>query len=104
GIAGMLACRQEFAIVVATLALLPPRRPEPLSVTLRWRRATVLIGLCWVVFGFFGYLKCLVGRGAPDAFLDQFLGPQAPLHETLETSAAVLILGMGGWAVLACLA
>ncbi|HZW31338.1 MAG TPA: DUF2079 domain-containing protein [Isosphaeraceae bacterium] len=104
GIAGMLACRQEFALVVATFALLPPQRDESLSVTLRWRRATVLIGLCWVVFGFFGYLKTMVGRGAPDAFIDQFLGPKAPLHETLYTSGEALILGMGGWAVLAGLA
>jgi hypothetical protein len=103
GIAGMLACRQEYAIVVATLALLPPRRPESLTVTLRWRRATVLIGLCWVVFGYFGYLSWMVGRGAPDGFIDQFLGPKAPLHETLQTSAEALVLGMGGWAVLACL-
>src|SRR5579885_2563912 len=33
GIAGMLACRQEFAVAVATFAILPPRRPEPLTVT-----------------------------------------------------------------------
>ena len=32
GIAGMLACRQEFAVMVATFAFLPPRRPESLSV------------------------------------------------------------------------
>jgi hypothetical protein len=104
GIAGMLACRQEFAVMVATFALLPPRQAEPLSATLRWRRATLLIGLCWLLFGFFGYLRFMVGRGAPDAFIDQFLGPKASLPETLQTSLEALILGMGGWAVLACLA
>ncbi len=104
GIAGMLACRQEFALMVATLAILPPRRPESLDATLRWRRATLLIGLCWLLFGFFGYLSFMVGRGAPDEFINQFLGPKAPLHETLWTSLEVLILGMGGWAVLICLA
>jgi hypothetical protein len=104
GVTGMLACRQEFAVIVATLALLPPRRPESLDVTLRWRRATVLIGLCWVLFGFFGYLRLMVGRGAPDAFVDQFLGPKASVSETLRTSAEALILGMGGWAVLMGLA
>jgi hypothetical protein len=104
GIAGMLACRQEFAVVVATFALLPPRRPESLGATLRWRRALVLLGLGWVIFGFFGYLRLMVGRGAPNAFIDQFGGPKAPLHETLQTSAEALILGTGGWAVLACLA
>jgi hypothetical protein len=46
----------------------------------------------------------MVGRGAPDAFLDQFLGPKAPLHQTLATGLETLILGTGGWAVLACLA
>ena len=104
GIVGMLACRQEFAVIVMTFALLPPRRPESLDVTLRWRRATVLVGLCWVLFGFFGYLRLMVGRGAPDAFIDQFLGPKASISETLRTSAEALILGMGGWAVLMCLA
>jgi hypothetical protein len=104
GIAGMLACRQEFAVIVATLAILPPRRPESLDTTLRWRRAMVLIGLCWVLFGFFGYLRLKVGRGAPDAFIDQFLGPKAPVSETLWTSAEALILGMGGWAILMGLA
>jgi hypothetical protein len=46
----------------------------------------------------------MVGRGVPDAFIDQFLGPKASLGETLLTSLEALILGMGGWAVLACLA
>jgi hypothetical protein len=102
GIAGMLACRQEFAAIVASLALLPPRRPESLDSTLRWRRAPILIGLCWILFGFFGYLSYMVGRGAPDAFVDQFLGPKASMSETVRTSLEVLILGMGGWAVLMC--
>ena len=31
GIAGMLACRQEFAVAVMTFAILPPRRPESLA-------------------------------------------------------------------------
>ncbi len=95
GIAGMLACRQEFAVIVATLALLPPRRPESLDTTLRWRRATLLIGLCWILFGFFTYLSFMVGRGAPDAFIDQFLGPKASVPETLWTSLQVLVLGDG---------
>jgi len=63
GIAGMLACRQEFAVIVATLALLPPRRLESLDTTLRWRRATVLIGLCWILFGFFDCRGQAIQRG-----------------------------------------
>jgi hypothetical protein len=104
GIIGMLACRQEFAIVVATFAILPPRQDEALSTTLRWRRATLLIGLVWLLFGFFGYLSFMVGRSTPDAFINQFLGPKATIVETMRTSLESLILGMGGWAVLACLA
>jgi Predicted membrane protein (DUF2079) len=104
GIAGMLACRQEFAVAVATFAILPPRRPEPLTVTLRWRRAMVLIGLGWILFGFFGYLRFMVGRGAPDSFVDQFFGPKASVGETLRTSSEALILGTGCWAVLMFLA
>jgi Predicted membrane protein (DUF2079) len=97
GIAGMLACRQEFAIMAATFAILPPRRPESLTTTLRWRRATVLVGLGWFLFGFFGYLSVMVGRGAPDTYIDQYLDPKASIGPTLRTSAEALILGMGCW-------
>jgi hypothetical protein len=99
GIAGMLACRQEFAVAVLTFAILPPRHPESLTVTLRWRRAMVLVGLGWILFGFFGYLRFVVGRGAPDSFIDQFLGPKAALGETLWTASEALILGTGCWAL-----
>ena len=64
GIAGMLACRQEFAVIVATLALCPHAGRN------RWMSPSAgggrpcLIGLCWVLFGFFGYLRLMVGRGA----------------------------------------
>jgi uncharacterized membrane protein len=104
GIIGMLACRQEFAVVVASFAILPPRQSEPLSVTLRWRQATFLTGLVWLLFGFFGYLKLAVGRGAPDAFIDQFLGPKATIAQTLATSSSTLFVGMGAWAFLCCVA
>ncbi len=104
GIAGMLACRQEFAVMVATFAFLPPRQPESLSASLRWRQVLLLVGLFWLFFGFFGYLRFMVGRGAPDEFIDQFFGPKASLIETLRTSIETLLLGMGAWALLACLA
>jgi hypothetical protein len=104
GIAGMLACRQEFAIAVMTFAILPPRRSEPLTITLRWRRAMVLVGLGWLLFGFFAYLKFVVGGGAADSFIDQFMGPRASVGETLFTSSEALILGAGCWAVLMWLA
>ena len=44
GIAGMLACRQEFAVMAATFALIPPRSPEPLTRALRWRHVIVFAG------------------------------------------------------------
>ena len=31
GIGGMLACRQEYAVMIATFAFLPPREAEGLS-------------------------------------------------------------------------
>jgi Predicted membrane protein (DUF2079) len=103
GIAGMLACRQEFAVMVATFAFLPPRDPETLSATLRWRRTLFLIGLLWLMFGFFVYLRVMLGPGSANSFMDQFLGAGAPVHETLGTSLEALLLGMGAWAILACL-
>jgi hypothetical protein len=104
GIAAMLACRQEYAVIVATFAFLPAREPEPLGVTLRWRQATLLVGLVWFLFGFFGYLKWMVGRPVPDLFIDQFLGPKASPGRTLGTAIDTLLVGMGAWAILACLA
>jgi hypothetical protein len=104
GIAGMLACRQEYAVIVATFAFLPGRDDEDLSITLRWRQATLLIGLGWLFFGFFGYLKLMVGRPVPDLFIEQFLTPKATLGQSLETSLETMLLGLGAWAILGCLA
>ena len=42
--------------------------------------------------------------GAPNQFIDQFLGPRATVLQTLETSADLLIYGLGAWALFACLA
>jgi hypothetical protein len=53
---------------------------------------------------FFGYLKYMVGSGTPNSFIDQFMGPKAPFSQALATSLETLLLGMGAWAVLACLA
>ena len=101
GVAGMLACRQEFAIMAATFALIRPRQLEPLSVTLRWRHLTLFFGASWFLFGFLGYLRFVVGRRAPEAFFDQFLIPKAPLLAVIETSCATLAFTLVAWAVLA---
>jgi hypothetical protein len=100
----MLACRQEFAVMVATFAFLPPRQPEDLTRTLKWRQALFSIGLAWLLFGFFGYLKFVVGSGAANQFIDQFLGPRATVLQTLQTSADMLIYGLAAWVLFACLA
>jgi hypothetical protein len=104
GVLGMLACRQEFAVMVAMFAFLPPREPEDLTRTLNWRQALFTVGLAWLLFGFFGYLKFMVASSAPGQFIDQFLGPRATVFQTLETSADLLIYGLGVWALFACLA
>ena len=64
-----------------------------------------LIGLFWLFVRLLR-LSEIHGRaaGTPDAFIDQFLGPKASFSETLQTSLETLLLGMGAWAVLACLA
>ena len=79
GIAGMLACRQEFAVMAATFAFIPPREPEPLTTTLRWRHIIVFAGLSWFLFGFLGYLRFVVGRNAPAFYIQQFLVQKASL-------------------------
>jgi hypothetical protein len=75
-----------------------------LSTTLRWRHVTLLVGLTWFLFGFFGYLRVMVGHFAPQAFINQFIGPKATISATLETSLETLLLGLGAWSILACLA
>jgi hypothetical protein len=104
GIAAMLACRQEFAIIAATFALIPARQPESLSRTLRWRYLLVFVGASWFLFGFLGYLRFVVGRTAPGNYFQQFLTPKAPLLAVLETSGSTLVYALGAWSVLACLA
>ena len=90
--------------MVATFAILPGREPEDLGTTLRWRQAMLLVGLLWLFFGFFGYLKWVVGRRAPEEFVGQFTGPKASFGVTLGTSLETLLLSTGGWAILACFA
>jgi hypothetical protein len=102
GICGMLACRQEYAVMIATFALLPPQESEGLTQSLIWRRSLFLIGLLWVFFAFFGYLRFMVGANAPDDFINQFLGPRAPLSGLLQSSAEVLLLGIGALTICAC--
>jgi hypothetical protein len=104
GVLGMLACRQEFSVMAALFAFLPPRDPEDLTTTLKWRHALFTIGLAWLLFAYFGYLKFIVASGAPNQYIDQFQGPHATVVQTLETATDFLVYGLGAWVVFACLA
>ncbi|HKF67284.1 MAG TPA: DUF2079 domain-containing protein, partial [Vicinamibacterales bacterium] len=50
GIAGMLACRQEFALVVAGLWIVPAREPETADQRRRWALAALVVGIGWFAF------------------------------------------------------
>ncbi len=104
GVTVLLACRQEFAVMIATFGFLPPAREESLSRTIAWRQALTLLGAAWFLFAFFGYLAFVVGRFAPDHYLNQFQGPRASIPETLRTSTETLLFGLGCWAILALFA
>jgi Predicted membrane protein (DUF2079) len=99
GVGGMLACRQELAAVVVTLALLPARAPEDVGRSYRWAHDLIVIGVAWVLFGFFAYLQFVVGGASVKDYIRQFTGSKAPIEETLCTSAEFLTLGLGAWAV-----
>lgn len=62
------------------------------------------VGTAWFLFGFFDYLCWMIGPNAPEAYLSQFTGPKAGLDETMATSLDFLAVGLGPWAILACLA
>ncbi|OJW10898.1 MAG: hypothetical protein BGO49_25660 [Planctomycetales bacterium 71-10] len=102
-VAGMLACRQEFAVVVAALAFLPAREDEDVGRKARWRLILFDVGLGWILV-YFVYLKLVVGRNAPEQYVDQFLGPRPTLAQTLETLRWVVRDGLGAWSALALLA
>ena len=104
GIAGMLACRQEMAVVVSSLAFLKADKPEDIGVQFRWRHALLMTGLFWLFFVFFGHLRYWAGVEAPQHYLAQFGGPGAPLDQTLMTGAEIVALGLGPWMVLWILA
>jgi len=99
GVGGMLACRQEFAAVVASLALLPPRRPEDAGRSYRWAHGLVVLGAGWFLFAFFGYLRLTGETNGPQKYLDQFAGSRAGLGETLTTASEFVFLGLGVWGI-----
>ncbi len=99
GVGGLLACRQEFALLVASLAILPSREPGSIVSRYRWTRALLGLGLGWFLL-YLGYLAWMVGRYAPEQYLAEFGGPKPPLVEILWTTLGLLVLGMAAWSFL----
>ncbi len=78
----MLACRQEYAVVAATLALVPPREPEDLGKTYLWSYTLIAVAMAWFLFGFLGYLKLFVSDLAVvDYLVQQFDAEPVPPRE-----------------------
>jgi hypothetical protein len=104
GIAGMLACRQEFALVVAMLGVVPARAPEDIGQTYRWFWVTFFLGIAWMLWAFFGFLYWSGNHYGPTLYLNEFRGAGATLAQTANTAAEFLSIGLGAWAVLAMFA
>jgi hypothetical protein len=104
GIVGMLASREEFGVMLATFALLPPRDEEDIGTTYAWARTAVYLGAGWFLFGFLGFQHLMVSHDAPDLYLDHFGGEKPGLVATGEAALDLLIFGLGPWAILAGLA
>jgi hypothetical protein len=102
GIGGMLACRQEYALLVATLAFIPPRGAGRESIVHRfaWAASLWFLGLGWLFVVFFGYLVKVSGWLTPMGYLRQFAGPRPGLGETLWTALDFLLVGLGSWSLI----
>jgi uncharacterized membrane protein len=102
-IVGLLACRQEFALMVMSLAVLPPRQAEPAFRRRVWTRAVLAVGLGWFI-AFLAYLAWRAGPHAPADYLIQFTAPKSLTATTATTALHALLAGLGSWTVLALLA
>ncbi len=99
GIAGMLACRQEYAVLVASLGLIPPRQPEDLGRTARWVRASFYAGVAWWLI-FLLYLGLARGYGAVAGYLLQFASAKSPFQAALPAAGEIILLGLGAWSAM----
>src|SRR5262249_11294754 len=79
GVVGLLACRQECALLVASLAILPPREPEEVGSRYVWAQVLWFTGLGWLLFGFLVYSRWMVNSFAWKIFLRELSGQQAPI-------------------------
>ncbi len=99
GIVGMLACRQEYAVMVASMGLIPSREPEDLGRTARWVRATFYAGVGWALI-FLLYLGMARGYGAITGYLEQFTGEKLPFDAALVVTGELILLGLGAWSAM----
>ncbi len=105
GIIGMLASREEFGIMAATLALLPPKdTDEDIGTTYASARTVVFLGAGWMLFVFFGFQWSMVASNAPRLYLQHFGGPKPGLIPTIRAALDFLVFGLGSWSLLALLA
>jgi hypothetical protein len=93
----MLACRQEFAVLAMSLAILPARQPEDIGKTYRWAHALIALGLAWVLLAFFGFLRFTGSDQDVLRYVAQFVGGGPPIGQALHTSIGFLVLGLGAW-------
>jgi len=101
GIVGMLASREEYGLMVASLALIPPKADEDVGTTYAWARAAVFAGAGWVLFGFFGYEHLAVSSLAPSQYRAHFGGTKPGLVPTSRNALDMLVFGLGSWSLLA---
>ncbi len=104
GVAGLLFCRQEWALVIPTIALIPAKDPESIDRTYNWRIAVIFCGLVWFCAGFMLYLRLNIGRSAPQQFMNQFGGQRPPLIETIKTTWDFVWIGLSAWVFIALFA
>ncbi|HYU79098.1 MAG TPA: DUF2079 domain-containing protein [Vicinamibacterales bacterium] len=104
GIAGMLACRQEYGLLVALFALVPPRHPDAPGRRQAWIWSALIVGVGWFALVFLAYLSRQVGSHAPAEYLVQLTGTRAPIGETVASVLEFLFIGLGSFAVLALFA
>ena len=103
GIGWMLACRQEYVLVIASLALVPARQAESARRTRIWALTVIAVATGWLLV-YFAYLAATAGPRAPSLYLEQFTGPRPNPIQSLWIAFDLLAVGLGSWAPLAFLA
>jgi hypothetical protein len=100
----MLACREEYGVMLATFALIAPKRDEDIGTTYAWARTAVFLGAAWVLFAFFGFEYLFVASNVPENYIAHFGGPKPGLAPTAAAALDFLVVGAGSWSLLALFA